>query len=144
MELWERSGAGSLAASHLAACGFAEATPPPSAVHAKVFGKAVLFASRPAVVPAAAFDRWMRWREDWRDGDGLPAVADIPATDAPIPRGGPVLTVFASGDEEHDVLERLERRLALVEESLLLPEWATVSPPSDAAAASPPLGRDTP
>ncbi len=143
MELWERSGGGSLAASHLAACGFAEATPPPSAVHAKVFGKAMLFASRPAVVSAAAFERWIRWRDDWRDGDGLPAVADIPATDTPIPRGGPVLTVFASGDEEHDVLERLERRLGLVEESLL-PGSATVSPPSDAAAASPPRGRDTP
>lgn len=143
MELWERSGGGSLAASHLAACGFAEATPPPSAIHSKVFGKAVLFASRQAVVPETAFDSWMRWREDWRDDDGLPAVADIPAKGTPIPRGGPVLTVFASGDEEHVVLERLERRLGLVEESLL-PRSATVSRPSDAAAASPPQGRDTP
>jgi len=144
MELWERSGAGSLAASHVAACGFtAPIASPPPAISSTVLGKAVLFAARPAVVPAAAFERWMRWREDWRDGNGLPAVADIPATGAMIPRGGPVLTIFAAGDEEEDVLERLERRLALVEESLR-PQSTTISPPSAAAAASPPRGRDTP
>lgn len=144
MELWERSGAGSLAASHLAACGFADPTAsPPSTMPSTVFGKAVLFAVRSAVVPAAAFERWMRWREDWRDGDGLPAVADIPATGTTIPRGGPVLTIFAAGNKEEDVLERLERRLALVEESLR-PRSTTISPPSAAVAASPPRGRDTP
>lgn len=144
MELWERSGAGSLAASHLAACGFGDPTAsPPSGIPSTVFGKAVLFAVRSAVVPAAAFERWLRWREDWRDGDGLPAVADIPATGTTIPRGGPVLTIFAAGNEEEDVLARLERRLALVEESLR-PRSTTISPPSAAAGASPPRGRGTP
>lgn len=144
MELWERSGAGSIAASHLTACGFAAPTASPrSTIPSTVFGKAVLFASAPAVVPEYAFERWMQWREDWHDGDGLPAVADIPATAATIPRGGPVLTVFAAGDDEQGVLERLERRLALVEESLRA-KSTSVSPPSVAAAASQPRGRDTP
>lgn len=144
MELWERSGEGSLAASHLAACGIV--TPraaPRSAVRPRVFGKAVLYAARSAVVMADAFDRWMRWREDWRDGDGHVAVADIPATNTRIPPGGPVLTVFASGEAEEDVLDRLERRLEAVEESLR-PTAAKVSPPSAATGAAPPRDRDIP
>ena len=124
MELWDRSGAGAIATSHLAACGLADVPASPTsgryhtAVGHRSFGKAVLFATRPAVVAADSFDRWMRWRDDWRDGDGLPAVADIPAPHTSIPRGGPVLTVFAAGDDEGVVLDRLEQRLFAVEASL--------------------------
>lgn len=113
MELVERSTGASIAALHLAACGFRSPTQAPTGPAPRgVWSKAVLFAPRdrasrpppPRDIDAVA--------ATWSAVDTAPAVADVPAADEPLPAGGPILTVFARGESPARSLATLRRRVA--------------------------------
>jgi predicted ATP-grasp superfamily ATP-dependent carboligase len=120
MELYERSGAGSIAGCHLAACGFALPTvssggqPPPQP--AATWAKAVLFATSPKPVSQPLIDGLSGKAAIWTEADGgWPAVADIPRPGQVIPSAAPVVTIFAAGHSEADALERLRDRVTHVD-----------------------------
>jgi uncharacterized protein len=116
MELHERATGVSLAALHLAACGFpspcraSEATP----ARDGVWAKAVVFATRRvrSVAPPAA--RVATVTGDWTEADGAPALADLPRGGAVLPARGPIVTVFARGDTPARSLATLRTRVAAV------------------------------
>jgi len=120
MELFERSGAGSIAGSHMAACGYA----PPSGIAidqpfprpASIWAKAVLFASQPTPVTQPLIDRLTREASPWTQTDGgWPAIADIPRPGQTIPAGAPVVTIFAAASTTDDALARLRDRVARID-----------------------------
>ena len=119
MELFERSGSGSIAADHLAACGFA--TPSaitleqPLPLPASTWAKAVLFATEPTPVSQSLIDCLTRETSPWTQADrGWPALADIPRPGQTIATGAPVVTIFATGTND-DALAILRDRVACVD-----------------------------
>jgi predicted ATP-grasp superfamily ATP-dependent carboligase len=110
LELVERATGLSLAAAHLAAFGFG---PPPDEPRPwrGTWGKAVLFAGRPLVCDEAVVATLCAERPGRSEPGDWPAVADIPMAGQTIPGGGPVCTVFATGDTPPAALGRLHRRL---------------------------------
>jgi uncharacterized protein len=81
-------------------------TPPPQAP--VVWGKAILYARKDVVFPADG-----PWMQSLRQslGDGDAEYADIPHAGEHIPRGRPVLTVFASGSSARECLLGVRERL---------------------------------
>jgi len=74
---------------------------------AEIRGKAILFASRRLLAPACVRDLAREQCErPW------PEMADLPAAGTAIEPNSPVLTVFAGGQTETEVLERLKAKLA--------------------------------
>lgn len=148
LELIERATGEPLAAAHLAASGFSPPLPnQPSAFPARegIWSKAILFGPGRAVV-APATTTLERLAERWSAADGLPAIRDIPAFRTALPAGGPLVTVFASGDSAAESLAILRRRVTAVRR-LFAEE---LSPPAAAASpavrprASTPSGRRPP
>ena len=120
MELWDRATGSSHAAAHVAACGLdTPGTSIEPAAHGCMptgaRGKAVLFARSPIGVSARLHSAWLDLRDSSRDTLGFPGVADIPVPGTAVAPGRPVLTVFADGETENDVLETLSSRLATAE-----------------------------
>ena len=120
MELFERSGAGSIAGSHLAACGWA----PPSGIAieqplprpASNWAKAVLFASQPTPVTQSLIEKLTHESTPWTQTDGgWPALADIPRPGQTIPAGAPVVTIFAAASTTDDALARLRERVTRID-----------------------------
>jgi predicted ATP-grasp superfamily ATP-dependent carboligase len=120
MELFERSGAGSMAGSHLAACGYA----PPSGIAIEQplprpawnWATAVLFASQPTPVSQPMIERLTRETSPWSQADcGWPALADIPRPGQTIAAGAPVVTIFAAAPTTDDALNRLRDRVARID-----------------------------
>jgi predicted ATP-grasp superfamily ATP-dependent carboligase len=120
MELFERSAAGSIADSHLAACGYAkparsrreQTLPQP----ASTWAKAVLFAAAPMPVSQPLIDRLTYETSPWTHADGgWPSLADIPRPGQVIAAGAPVVTVFAAALTPDDALNRLRDRVARID-----------------------------
>lgn len=133
MELAERATGRSLAALHLAACGF----PSPAAACRPASGgawaKAVAFAEKStAVLPDALEPLAAAWHE----ADGLPAIADIPAAGELVPAGGPLVTVFATGVDAGAAARSLRDRIATVRE-VLSPRVAAPSEPRPPRGSTP-------
>jgi predicted ATP-grasp superfamily ATP-dependent carboligase len=120
MELFERSGAGSIAGSHLAACGFSapsdiplEQSPPRPT---STWAKAVLFAAQPTPVSQSLLDALSRETTPWTQADGdWPALADIPRPGQIIAAGAPVVTIFAVTPTAEDALATLRDRVARID-----------------------------
>ncbi len=126
MELIERATGQSLAAVHVAACGFG----PPAGVaggrRAESWSKAVLFAPHPI-----CFDEAARAALEAAAGpphEGWPSLADIPAPPQTIAAGHPICTLFAHAASPRGALARLRRRTARV-------GWALTRFAADPAAA---------
>jgi uncharacterized protein len=120
MELFERSGAGSIAGRHLAACGCA--TPSgvtfeqPLPLPASTWAKAVLFASQPTPVTQPLIDRLTCETAPWTQADGCwPAIADIPRPGQTIAAGAPVVTIFATAPTADQALAGLCDRVARID-----------------------------
>jgi predicted ATP-grasp superfamily ATP-dependent carboligase len=120
MELFERSGVGSIANSHLSACGFA--TPsgisfePPLARPASTWAKAVLFATQPTPATQSLIDTLVRETTPWTQADGgWPALADIPRPGQIIPTGAPAMTIFAVAPTANDAIATLRDRVARID-----------------------------
>lgn len=133
MELTERATGRSIAALHLAACGFASPRVTSSPPSGGIWAKAVAFAADTTVVPPEAFSMLAA---RWRAADGLPAIADIPAAGEPVPAGGPLVTVFSRGADAAAAVRILRERIAAVR--------AAVTRPSGAPRAQPPTPGSTP
>jgi predicted ATP-grasp superfamily ATP-dependent carboligase len=73
-----------------------------------VLGKAVVFARR-----GVALGDTRAWLRD-------PAIADVPHPGERIPRGRPICTVFASGDDADTCLRALAARAAAIYRSVEL------------------------
>ncbi|MGC8639699.1 MAG: ATP-grasp domain-containing protein [Isosphaeraceae bacterium] len=109
VEVLELALARSLVAEHLRACLAQPPVKSSTTAHqstSKVVGKAIIFASRPFVVPEVPFDDPRR-----RDPFAVPAIADVPWP-AQAWAGDPLMTVFATGAD----VETCARRLAKIEE----------------------------
>jgi len=122
MELFERSGADSIAGSHLAACGLgppsgiAIAIEQPLPLPASNWAKAVLFASQPTPVSQPLIDRLTHEAIPWTQADGgWPALADIPRPGQTIAAGAPVVTIFAAASTTDDAVTRLRDRVAHID-----------------------------
>jgi uncharacterized protein len=120
MELFERSAAGSIAGSHLAACGYAtparsrrEQTLPQTA---STWAKAVLFAAVPTPVSQLLIECMTRETSPWTQADGgWPSLADIPRPGQVIAAGAPVVTIFAAASTPDDALASLRDRVARID-----------------------------
>jgi predicted ATP-grasp superfamily ATP-dependent carboligase len=126
MELFERSGAGSIAGHHLAACGYA--TPSRSRPEqlqpqpASTWAKAVLFAARATPVSQTLIDALVQETHPWTHADGgWPALADIPRPGQTIASGAPVVTLFATARAGDDALAILRDRVARIDTLLDMP-----------------------
>lgn len=120
MELFERSGAGSIVGIHLAACGCA--TPSgttldqPLPLSASTWAKAVLFAAEPTPVTQPLIDALLQETTPWTQADGgWPALADIPRPGQTIAAGAPVVTIFAAASTTDDALAILRERVARID-----------------------------
>jgi len=101
---------------HLAACGaeplVAASTHRPS-TH---WGKVVLFAAHDIVMKDGSASAMQSACRPLSAGErGWPELADIPCPGTSIPAGAPLLTIFAAGDSQTDVLDRLRHRAAAVD-----------------------------
>ncbi|MCE9632181.1 MAG: ATP-grasp domain-containing protein [Planctomycetia bacterium] len=116
MELVERATGESLAAAHLAACGWA--SPPlrrPAAGGGPmIWSKAIVFASRSGDDVVIPPDRLETATAAWSDADGMSAIADIQHHDSRIPPGAPILTVFARAETAEHSLAILRQRVTLL------------------------------
>ncbi len=120
MELFERSAAGSIAGSHLTACGYAtparsrrEQTLPQSAW---TWAKAVLFAAVPTPVSQPLIDHLTDETSPWTQADGgWPSLADIPRPGQIIAAGAPVVTIFAAASTPDATLASLRDRVARID-----------------------------
>jgi predicted ATP-grasp superfamily ATP-dependent carboligase len=131
MELHERATGESVAAAHLAACGWPARprTAPIAPPHDRAWGKAVLHAPHDVEISARLVAVWDGLAAAWRDTDaGWPAIADVPTPGQTIRCGSAWMTVFATADTTAGVRLELRRRAAALA--------ASVSPPSAAASAS--------
>jgi predicted ATP-grasp superfamily ATP-dependent carboligase len=120
MELFERSGAGSIAGSPMAACGWAQhsdiAIEQPLPRPASIWAKAVLFASQPTPVSQPLIDALGRESTAWMQADGgWPALADIPRPGQSLAVGAPGVSIFAVGHSEDDAVAGLRARVARVD-----------------------------
>ena len=120
MELFERSAAGSIAGSHLAACGYATPArsrreqPPPQP--ASTWAKAVLFAAVPTPVSQPLIECLTRETSPWTQADGgWPSLADIPRPGQVIAAGAPAVTIFAAASTTDDALASLHDRVARID-----------------------------
>jgi predicted ATP-grasp superfamily ATP-dependent carboligase len=100
MELIERAHATSLFQIHVDAC--RGLLPPTVGNQAMLYGKAIVFARRDALVPKTSY--WIR--ESW--------MADIPAPGDRVQGGRPICTVFASARSAGACRRLLWRRAAWV------------------------------
>lgn len=134
MELAERATGRPIAAAHLEACGYALPTivamANPSTPPRGVWSKAIVFASRTGSYRSPLPAALETLASPWTAADGIGAVADIPQPGEPLPRGGPLITVFACGATASRSLATLRHRVAEVRRL-----FATdpVNPPSAAA-----------
>ena len=120
MELFERSGAGSIAGIHLAACGCAMPSgitlEQPRPLPASTWAKTVLFAAEPTLVTQQLIDRLMCETTPWTQADGgWPALADIPRPGQTIAAGAPVVTIFAAAPTPDIALVLLRERVARID-----------------------------
>ena len=99
---------------HLAACGQSPVASGKQLGKEQLCGKAILFTRRDVAIPAALVD----WCHICNRDQLWPAVADISEAGTQIPRGQPIITLLASGANEHAVLDAL-RHLAAEAESRL-------------------------
>ena len=85
----------------------------------RMFGKAIYYVSQTIVFPRSGpwEESLARCTDVWR----RPDYADIPATGSTIERGQPVLTIFAEGDTEEDVLHTLKRRAGELDQLFGIP-----------------------
>jgi len=120
MELFERSAAGSIAGSHLTACGYA--TPSrsrreqPLPQSAWTWAKAVLFAAVPTPVLQPLIDHLTYETSPWTQADGgWPTLADIPRPGQIIAAGAPVVTIFAAASTPDAALASLRDRVARID-----------------------------
>ena len=120
MELFERSAAGSIAGSHLAACGYA--TPSrsrrgqPLPQPAWTWAKAVLFTAAPTPVSQPLIECLTRETSPWTQADGgWPSLADIPSPGQVISAGAPVVTIFAAAGTPDAALASLRDRVARID-----------------------------
>lgn len=115
MELAERATGRSLAALHLAACGFPSPAAACRPASGGVWAKAVAFAADSTAVPTHALEPLAA---AWHEADGLPAIADIPVAGELVPAGGPLVTVFATGVDALAAARILRERVAAVRDAL--------------------------
>lgn len=120
MELFERSGAGSIAGSHLSACGHAAPSDAPierpPARPSSTWAKAVLFAAGPTSVSRPLLDALTRESDPWTQADGgWPALADIPRPGQTIPAGAPVVTIFAVAQTAAEAVSVVRDRVARID-----------------------------
>jgi predicted ATP-grasp superfamily ATP-dependent carboligase len=94
VEVLERATGMTAIAMHVAACRNQQLPQRPLAKSTRILGKRILFAERDLIASVP------------RD---YPDIADIPAPGTHICAGGPILTAFAEGDSEADVIRRLQR-----------------------------------
>ena len=109
LELVERATGWSVAAAHLAACGWCE-EPTCGAAADGIWAKAVVF-TPPTATAAEVAEAIASLSERWTSDDGLPAVADIPHPDERPSPGAPLVTVFARGDAHDRVVATLRQRV---------------------------------
>ncbi len=121
-EIIERTTGQSLIGLHVDAC--RGMSPPPGAENATgQWGKAILFARQPLVIPTA-FPSPFRTAE--QDEGGWPLVADVPSAGSRIAGGHPVLTVFAQGQSAAEVETQLRERIHRLEQQIL-PSTSTLA-----------------
>ena len=122
MELIERATGLSLAAAHMAACGF----PAPPAAQTRprrgTWSKAILYAPRDLRVDDASLAAILTAAGG--PHDGWPLVADIPAPLQTLPAGSPVCTLFAHGDSPRQSLAALHRQARAVSRPFAAPTEA--------------------
>ena len=120
MELFERSGVCSMAASHLSACGFPASArlPQPTgpAEPATIWAKAVLFAEQATPISQPLIDALILEANAWTKADGgWPALADIPRPGQILAARGPAVTIFATGRTEDEAIATLRGRVARID-----------------------------
>jgi uncharacterized protein len=116
LELVERATGWSVAAAHLAACGWG-AEPVGGAVANGIWAKAIAYAP-PNATAARVTDTLARLAERWTAADGLPAVADVPQPDEPPTPGAPLVTVFARGNTTAQALATVRGRVLELRDSI--------------------------
>jgi uncharacterized protein len=115
-EIFERSTGVAALSLHAAACrGEAVDDAAIARVSPAVHGKAILFAMQDVTIPT----EFAAWAVEQALATPWPALADVPPAGAAIPRGRPILTLFAEGTNPADVEQRLQRRATDVENELL-------------------------
>ena len=121
MELIERATSSSIAALHLAACGFSPPSPALAPVASSAgWSKAVLFAPHDIVVAPRLLATLDQMSAAWSCSDGWPAIADIPQPGQTIESGSPFITLFARGESADDSHAQLLDRMQAVRHTSLL------------------------
>lgn len=120
MELFERSGVCSIAASHMSACGFPASArlphPTGPTEPAPIWAKAVLFVEQATPISQPLIDALLLEASAWTKDDGdWPALADIPRPGQILAAGGPAVTLFAAGRTADEVITRLHGRVARID-----------------------------
>jgi predicted ATP-grasp superfamily ATP-dependent carboligase len=120
MELFERSGVCSIAASHLSACGFPASArlphPTGPTEPAPIWAKVVLFVEQATPISQPLIDALLLEASAWTKADGdWPALADIPRPGQILAAGGPAVTLFAAGRTADEVITRLHGRVARID-----------------------------
>jgi predicted ATP-grasp superfamily ATP-dependent carboligase len=120
MELFERSGVCSIAASHLSACGFPASArqqqPAGPTEPATIWAKAVLFAEQATPIAKPLIDALILEASAWTDADGgWPALADIPRPRQNLAARGPAVTLYASGRTADEAIAALRGRVARID-----------------------------
>lgn len=116
LELVERATGWSVAAAHLAACGWGD-EPAGGRATDDIWAKAIAYAP-PNATAARVTDSLARLAERWTAVDGLPAVADVPRPDEPPVPGAPLVTVFARGDNAAQARATLRGRVRELRDSI--------------------------
>ena len=135
LELVERATGWSVAAAHLAACGWGE-EPPGLGGAGGIWAKAIL-STPPTASAASVAEAIATLAVRWTAEDGLSSVADIPRADERPSPGAPLVTVFARGDTPDRAVETLRRRVLLLRRSIAGGLSLRAAAPS---AALPPRG----
>jgi uncharacterized protein len=108
MELIERATGLSLAAAHLAACGFPGPPPRETSPRRGTWSKVIQFAPHDIEIDDTVLASLRTAAGEPHEGWQL--VADLPAPPQTIPAGGPICTFFAHGDSPRRSLAALRRR----------------------------------
>jgi predicted ATP-grasp superfamily ATP-dependent carboligase len=114
IEVLERASCSSFVALHADACNRGELPNDPPAVSGRYFGKAIVYAEHPGVVPAAFDDL----AQTWLKTDVSPGLADIPHVGEKLTAGQPVVTVLASSHSPAAALTTLQHRVIQVQKLL--------------------------
>jgi len=120
MELFERLGVCSIAASHLSACGFPASArqqrPVRQIKSSLIWAKAVLFAEQSTPISSPLIDALILEASAWTEADGgWPALADIPRPEQILAARGPVVTLFAAGRTADEAIAALRGRVASID-----------------------------